>query len=905
MPYKKTAALLCFIVLFTQAVFAQQAGLFSNLQQYGAVNPQEKVYLHMDKPHYLTGDDIWIKGYVTLGALNQFSALSKILHVDLVDPANKVVSSLNLLILHGVSIGDMHLADTLQEGTYHIRAYTNWMRNLPPETFFNKAFTIGRTQVDPAIVQSTFTYNQTLKQLKADIKLVGQNGLQLIRVPVHYDLIFFDKTTASGSAITDNGGDVSILFNNDKNQELKTGVLSLKFTANNIDVQKNIAVNVQQPENRISFMPEGGDMVAGLQSRVAFKMLQPDGLGASGKGYITDDTGTPIVDFASGYAGMGSFYLTPQAGKTYKAVVTYVNGTTQTTNLPAILNEGYNLAVLQHMPVYVYLAIRVSPTLVNNQKATIVVQRQGTLIYTGQQVISSAESLIKLPLDKVPSGIIQVTLFNENMQAVCERLFFNLKKQIAIPLTASVNDHYQTRQPVTVTLKVGDAADSLRTGSFSVSVVNLAGLPPLKTNETGILPGLLLTPELKGYVERPDYYFEVIDNTRITELDNLILCQGWRRIVWDDIKAGHLSDIKYQPEKAFSISGTVTQRNGAPAANARVSLLSTKTYVAIDTVTDVNGHFVFDNLLLQDTTRLALRAKDADKHVRIKVDQQEGLTNIAPGSDMQFPDDMAYQSFLKSTYLRLPDSVKQRLAGYHNLKEVRIVSVRDKKKEVPAYSSNLNGPGNADQVFLADEMKNSFNLTQFLNGRVVGLDFNNGGILSTRNREPARIFLDGAPIDMSINDITVDDVQSIEILRTIATTTIYGPGTFVAPITAKPEGAAEQEIKISNGPIIIITTKTGKSGTYASKASPEFVPLLLNGYNPIRKFYVPDYSVTKSLAPDHRTTVYWKPDIITDKNGNASFKFYTTDDKGTYQLCIEGMTADGRTAHLVKNIVIQ
>ncbi|NNU33167.1 hypothetical protein HK413_01440 [Mucilaginibacter sp. S1162] len=108
MASKKIAVVAYFIIVLVKTGFAQQPGFLNNLQQYGAALQQEKVYLHLDKPHYLTGDDIWLKGYVTVGAQNQLSALSKILYVDLIDPANKVVSNSKLLILHGTAIGDIH-----------------------------------------------------------------------------------------------------------------------------------------------------------------------------------------------------------------------------------------------------------------------------------------------------------------------------------------------------------------------------------------------------------------------------------------------------------------------------------------------------------------------------------------------------------------------------------------------------------------------------------------------------------------------------------------------------------------------------------------------------------------------------------------------------------------------------
>ncbi|NNU33168.1 hypothetical protein HK413_01445 [Mucilaginibacter sp. S1162] len=208
-------------------------------------------------------------------------------------------------------------------------------------------------QLDPAVIQSTFNYNDVAKQLKANVKVIAGNGVQLSKTPVQYELTFADKTAASGSAVTDANGNLTIQFNNSKNHDLKTAVLNLKMTVNGSPFQKALAVNIKPLENSISFMPEGGDMVAGLQSRVAFKILQPDGTAGDGSGYITDDTGEKLVEFTSGYAGMGSFFITPQAGKTYKAVITYGNGNKQTATLPQVLNEGFVLTLIPH-PLLMY-----------------------------------------------------------------------------------------------------------------------------------------------------------------------------------------------------------------------------------------------------------------------------------------------------------------------------------------------------------------------------------------------------------------------------------------------------------------------------------------------------------------------------------------------------------------------
>jgi hypothetical protein len=90
----------------------------------------------------------------------------------------------------------------------------------------------------------------------------------------------------------------------------------------------------------LQFFPEGGDLVYGLNSKVAFKAINTSGLGLSVKGALIDNEGKTITSFSSTYLGMGFFNLTPEEGKTYKADVTFADGTQHTFNLPTPVASG-------------------------------------------------------------------------------------------------------------------------------------------------------------------------------------------------------------------------------------------------------------------------------------------------------------------------------------------------------------------------------------------------------------------------------------------------------------------------------------------------------------------------------------------------------------------------------------
>src|ERR1700756_1491482 len=121
------------IIIFSYGFMSDGPGLIQQLvQQLGkwtANYPVEKVYLQMDKPYYAVGDDIWFKAYVTLGPDHKLSALNNVLNVELIDDRDSVKQRIKLPMVSGLAWGDFALSDTLPEGNYRIRAYTNWMRN--------------------------------------------------------------------------------------------------------------------------------------------------------------------------------------------------------------------------------------------------------------------------------------------------------------------------------------------------------------------------------------------------------------------------------------------------------------------------------------------------------------------------------------------------------------------------------------------------------------------------------------------------------------------------------------------------------------------------------------------------------------------------------------------------------
>ncbi|WP_295649599.1 hypothetical protein [uncultured Mucilaginibacter sp.] len=102
----------------------------------------EKVYVHTDRDYYATGDDIWFKAYLVNGLSNYPTYTSNNLYIDLISPDAKIMSREILRLDSGMGVGDFKLTDSVPEGVYHLKAYTNWMRNFGDNFVFDKQLTI-------------------------------------------------------------------------------------------------------------------------------------------------------------------------------------------------------------------------------------------------------------------------------------------------------------------------------------------------------------------------------------------------------------------------------------------------------------------------------------------------------------------------------------------------------------------------------------------------------------------------------------------------------------------------------------------------------------------------------------------------------------------------------------------
>ena len=894
---KLTIALLLAASVFTLAGFIvadnypiQKIAL--QLNKWALKNPVEKVYLQLDKPYYAAGDDIWFKAYVTIGSQHQLTNLSGVLNVELIDDKDSVKQHIKLPLVDGLTWGDFALSDTLTEGNYRVRAYTNWMRNAGPEYFFDQHISIVNT-IDNKVnarVAYTFANQNGQQKVNATINYTDPEGGAYANKEVKYNIDLGPKQIARGKGITDDKGNISLSFTNTLKELVGSGriITNIQIDKNNL-VTKTLPVKATSGNVDVQFFPEGGNLVTGVTSKIAFKAVGADGLGTDIKGTVTDDAGNTVSTLSSQHLGMGEFMLNPQANKIYKAHVFYADGSDNTIALPQALDKGYVLAIDSRDSNKINIKISANRQTYEsdpNDTLSLIAQSDGDVYYAAKSNPGVASFVATLDKNRFPSGIVQFTLFSSKGEPLNERLVF-IQNNDQLKLDVKAEKTYAPRQKVKIQLSALTADAKPTVASFSVSVTDETKVPQDENFASTILTNLLLTADLRGYVEQPNYYFNNVSEKTQADMDVLMLTQGYHRFEWKKVLNDNLPEAVYQPEKTLRISGHITTLGGKPVANGKVTLLSTGhgTFFT-DTLTDANGRFAFNNLTFPDSIKFVIQARTGKdrRNVNIVLDDviPQDVTHDKNAADVQVNIYDGLSNYVQSTRDLFNQELKYGLAKHTIvLKEVVITDKRIRLKN----SSNLNGPGNADQVLVGDQIPlGCSTLDQCLQGVLMGVVFRNGIPYSTRGGMMT-INLDGIFISSDeLTSININDIGSIEVLRTGAYMSIYGSQS-------------------GPGGVILLTSKTGDELNRAryNEPIPGIVTYTPIGYNKIRTFYSPQYDdpKTNQAVADQRSTIYWNPNITTDKSGNTSFEYFNAGSKGTYRVVVEGMDVNGNIGRQV------
>ncbi|HEU5051706.1 MAG TPA: hypothetical protein VFT78_01270, partial [Hanamia sp.] len=341
-------------------------------------------------------------------------------------------------------------------------------------------------------------------------------------------------------------------------------MITIINTTKNLD-QSLVKAN---PKYEAQFFPEGGNLVNGLKSLVAFKVNDNQGMGVNANGVIVDQSNDTIANFQTAHFGMGRFYLTPEAGKNYSAIVSVNDNVTLNIPLPNAYNQGMVMHLADQEEA---VRIEVNSSGSTSSPVYLIASTNKLVDYSRALNLNNGNAVFTINKSDLTSGVSRITLFDENRKPVCERLYFKMPEDRLNIVAKTDKSNYSKRDAVSVDLSTTAGSGNFLPGNLSASVYKLDNLQ--QADDENIFTYLWLSSDVKGYVEDPEYYFKNNSAESNEALDNLLLTQGWRSFDWNEPSLQDPS-FSYAPEnRGHIIMGKVTnEMTGQPASNVLVYL---------------------------------------------------------------------------------------------------------------------------------------------------------------------------------------------------------------------------------------------------------------------------------------------------------------------------------------------
>lgn len=560
-------------------------------QKLGAYNeqmPEDRIYLQFDKPMYEPGDDIWFSAFVRNASTMKPSQKSDIVHIEFLNPKGTVEKSINIIAKNGVAAGDFNLDAEALGGMYKVRAYTNWMKNEGADNVFEKQLQVQDVVLPNLKMKLDFEKKAfgAGDEVVAKLELNTNENKPLSNYKIRFVANLDGKQIVAKADATDENGLQYIKFELPKELKTSDGLLNVLIDYNGSTESISRSIPIVLNKIKLQLFPEGGDLVSGLQSKVAFRALNEFDKPADIEGIVVDGKGKKVSSFSSFHMGMGAFDLIPEPNEKYSVKITKPGNITETYALPEALPRGY---VMNVDAVKNEVALNIGTT--EAEELSLVAQVRNKVYYTTVIQAKKGSNKIVFPTTDFPVGVSQITLFDSKGIARAERLaFVNKDKQLSISVETE-KEKYLPREKVKMTISVKDERGMPMPAVLSMAVVSDQLLTFADDKSGNILSQLLLQQDIKENVEEPAFYFDKKEAKADMALDYLLMTAGWRHFTWEKIMDENIPPVAYAPERAI-VSGVVMDGNtGKIVPDAKVKIANGAEYPV-----DENGKFIFNKL---------------------------------------------------------------------------------------------------------------------------------------------------------------------------------------------------------------------------------------------------------------------------------------------------------------------
>jgi hypothetical protein len=654
----------------------------------------------------------------------------------------------------------------------------------------------------------------------------------------------------------------------------------------------------------VAFLPEGGILLENTTNLVAFKAINRLGLGVNAKGTVKDAKGTVVASFSTDYKGMGLFFLTPETGKTYSAVI---EGFPSFRYKFEPTKAGAKIQLVNHTSKEVIVNVAVNTEELSDEVFYIANMYRGEVLFYQAFKMDGVNKVFKFDNSSLKPGINKLILLDKMLAPVSERLIFSRNfnlNQLIVQTDAGV---YDKRSEIRLQINDEKYLKEEDFSNLSVAVVHEFTVPENGFSKN-ILSQLLIDSEINGIVESSADLFTENEISSEAKLRLVMLTNGYGSYFWSGVP--HKTEtLEFKQEAGINLKGTAKNTltgNKIPNGQITIAIQKEDEVAFLTQITDSLGNFIFPGLLFNDTAIVHVQGKNEAGKMNMDVEIEPVFKSAEPAdADFKVLSDLSTETS-NMAELKYQISVENKKNQPKNQKS----KIKNEEKEGNDLDGHFRLYKTADFVLEVMPFEQSYsNVLDYMVGKVPGVDINGDdvrirGASGFGNGSLPLFLIDGVPLasNQTINypaevsrnanvesstESTVNN-QLIQAVRAIPISDVEK-----IEVLKSPQNLSTFGVKGANG-VIAIYTRRGEpnSGNTLTK---NIIENKVVGYNKIRQYYSPKYTPAnlQEKLTVLKTLLYWNSDVIT-KNGTADLGFFSSDISGKFYVVVEGIANDGK-----------
>ena len=843
----KALILLVLMVITGTLLPAQDQGTIPKISlqitNFFSYYPREKVFLMTDKFHYRPGEAIWFRAFVADAENRPDSDKGSKLSVGLYDKAGVLLLKDGFDLIKGEASGTLVVPDNLPADVYFLGANTSSL-------YSPDQISITKLKID-----AQYSNQWVFKTIAKDsISVAGKkNELFVILTDItgsavknellRYRLKNGAETIENGKFKTDDNGKVTIPLNIPAKTNGEPFICELADAKDELKYQVFLPSNVDPIVVR--FYPEGGNLVAGIPTRIGFTAFNKWGIPVDIEGSVLNQDGETVTPVRTLTRGLGLFSVTIIGQSKFKLLLKTGAGQGQSFELPAPLADGLAISIAKSDTDFIYTNLIFQ----DKQKHPVsLIITHGNSVYWAADMDINGTGRLKIPSDQLPHGINLLSVFSKEGNLLAERLVFKDNKQALKISVLPEKTKLQSKEKMLVKVQLTDEHNNPVSGSVAVSVFDRL------TENTGQVQ-LDDFFQLESEVETPFSSFPEAFKVRGSNsglLDIFLIASRLKGFDWAKIR-------QFKPENAndshfdnFRLSGVITDKNGSKINKAKVSLASNKNMRIYSTTTNAEGIFSFPDLSMANASDFTVKATDSDGKRELKVNLFKDLPGqmtvyIADNIQkyaLQKTDNPVEKEYLAANpdlFVKAPRKIKTTSSNYDSQRKQlsSATSIMDVIKTMKPFKLVNN-----QIVFFGSE--NSLN---YQGGALIVID---GQQMGT----DVGVIQGASPSDVDHINVSTDplDIQRYTGLNSVGVIEIFLKGGFA-------KGAN------------LMKTEGLDSENHIPGAFPES---------------------KQKINRDSGTTLFWKPDQKVDQSGKFEFEVGAGKTISDFIIEIQGTTSDGR-----------